>query len=169
MEPLLPPEVALQARTALVFAPFVWPISFHVAWTDLSAMRISNRAVLALAGVFLLLGPFLYPLDVYGWRVLTLVVVLILGVLANALGAMGAGDAKFIAAAAPFVEPADAMLVLMLFCAMLLAGFATHRLARHSALRRLVPGWASWTRQDDFPMGFPLGATLSAYLLLALV
>ncbi|WP_010139788.1 prepilin peptidase [Oceanicola sp. S124] len=163
------PDVALPARTALIFAPFVLPICAHVAWTDLSAMRISNRAVVALAAVFLLLGPFLYPLDVYGWRLVTLVAVLLAGVLVNAAGLMGAGDAKFIAAAAPFLEPADLQGLLLLFCAVLLASFATHRLARATPLRRLVPHWQSWEQQRKFPMGFPLGATLAGYLLLAIL
>lgn len=166
---LIQPDLALPARTALVFAPFVLPICAHVAWTDLARMRITNAATLALAGVFVLLGPFLYPLDIYGWRLVTLALVLVAGILANALGAMGAGDAKFVAAAAPFVAPGDAVFVLLLFCALLLAGFAAHRIARRTPLRRLAPGWQSWDRPGgDFPMGFPLGATLSAYLLLAL-
>ncbi|PJE31955.1 prepilin peptidase CpaA [Pseudooceanicola antarcticus] len=165
---VLLPEFVLPARTAMIFAPFVLPLCAHVAWTDLSAMRISNKAVLALAVVFLLLGPFLYPLDIYGWRVLTLAFVLVAGVVANAAGLMGAGDAKFIAAASPFLEPADLRGLLILFCAVLLAAFATHRLARATPLRHLVPQWQSWTQENKFPMGFPLGATLAAYLLLAI-
>lgn len=165
---VLLPDLALPATTAMIFAPFVLPICAHVAWTDLSAMRISNKAVLALGAIFLLLGPFLYPLDTYGWRVVTLLAVLAAGVAANAAGLMGAGDAKFIAAASPLLEPADLQRLLVLFCAVLLAAFATHRLARVTPLRRLVPHWQSWKEKRKFPMGFPLGATLAGYLLLAI-
>jgi prepilin peptidase CpaA len=82
------------------------------------------------------------------------------------MGAMGAGDAKFIAAAAPFVHPGDIRLVIAVFAAALLAAFATHRLIRHSPLRRLAPDWQSWQSGARFPLGFALGGTLAAYLLL---
>ena len=76
-------------------------------WSDLSAMRIPNLAVMLLAGVFLAVGLLALPLPTYGWRVVTMLAVLVLGFLANAAGLMGAGDSKFIAAAAPFIDPGD--------------------------------------------------------------
>ncbi|MGI3163291.1 prepilin peptidase [Pseudooceanicola sp. 200-1SW] len=180
MAGFLTPNLAIPAQTALVFAPFVLPLCAHVAWTDLSAMRISNRTVTALALVFVLLGPLLMPLDAYGWRLLTMVVTLGITMLFYAGGAMGAGDAKFIPAAAPFIAPDDVIYVLILFCALLITGFITHRLARATGLRRLAPGWDSWevksapgTRarwlRAPFPMGFPLAGTLAFYLILALL
>ncbi|WP_163846604.1 prepilin peptidase [Pseudooceanicola aestuarii] len=158
--------LALPQMVALVFLPFVLPICAHAAWTDLRAMRISNYAVLALAAVFILLGPFLYPLETYGWRLLTLAVVLVVGIVANAMRLLGAGDAKFIAAAAPYIDPADLRLLIAMSAAILLAAFASHRIAQRTPLRNLAPDWESWQRQGDFPMGFPLGATLAGYLLL---
>jgi prepilin peptidase CpaA len=43
----------------------------------------------------------------------------------------------------------------------------THRIVKHSPLRRLVPDWKSWNAGRKFPMGLPLGMTLVFYLLLA--
>jgi len=60
----------------------------------------------------------------------------------------------------------DAGSVALLFAAVLLAAFATHRLARLSPLRRLAPGWASWDAGRKFPMGLALGPTLALYLAL---
>lgn len=161
--------LALSSTAALVFAPFVWAICLHVAWSDLSAMKIRNTMVLALAGVFVVLGPFLMPLDVYGWRLVTMVATLAVTFVLNAAGVMGAGDSKFIAAAAPYIAPADVFGVMILFAACLLAAFVTHRLARVTGIGpRLAPAWESWARKRDFPMGFPLGGTLSIYLGLAI-
>ncbi|PJE32486.1 Type IV leader peptidase family protein [Pseudooceanicola marinus] len=180
MAGFLTPDLALPARTAMIFAPFVLPLCAHVTWTDLSAMRIANRAVVALVLVFVLIGPLVMPLDAYGWRLVTMVVTLGITMLFYAGGAMGGGDAKFIPAAAPFVAPPDLLYVLILFCALLLTGFATHRLARATALRRLAPGWQSWEARSaegtkarwlraPFPMGFPLAGTLAFYLILAMI
>jgi len=131
-------------------------------------MRIPNKAVMALAAVFVVLGLFLMPLPDYAWRLGHLVIILLIGILMNASGMIGAGDAKFAAAAAPFVAGGDLRLILPLFAANLLAAFVTHRLARHSVLRSLAPGWESWSRGWDFPMGLALGGTLAAYIGLGL-
>lgn len=91
---------------------------------------------------------------------------LLLGIAVNAAGLVGAGDAKFAAAAAPFIHPGDLVFLLMLLAATLLAAFAAHRLAKHSPLRRMAPGWKSWDSGSDFPMGLALGGVLLLYLAL---
>ena len=153
---------------ALWFLPFVTPVCLWVMWSDLKAMRIPNTSVLTLAGIFVIVGlwavtPF-WP-D-YAWRIAIMFIALVIGFIANAGGLMGAGDSKFIAAAAPFVAPADWRIIIFLFTANLLACFVTHRLAKHTPLRRLAPSWVSWDRGKKFPMGFALGATLVIYLCL---
>lgn len=156
--------MGVEALAARWFLPFVLPICFYVAFTDLRSMKITNKAVGALVIVFAIGGALLYPLDAYLWRWLHLVVVLVAGVALNAAGALGAGDAKFMAAAAPFVALADLSAVLMLLAAAMLSGYVAHRLARMSPLRRLAPHWESWEAGKRFPMGFPLGAALATYL-----
>lgn len=150
---------------ALWFLPFVTPICFYVAWTDMKMMKITNQAVVALFLVFVVIGPLALPFEAYLWRYLHLVVILIIGILLNAVGAVGAGDAKFAAAAAPFIVLGDFTQLTMIFATTLLAAWATHRLAKHSPVRKLVPNWESWSRKKDFPMGLALGGTLALYLL----
>jgi prepilin peptidase CpaA len=155
------------ATAALAFLPFVAPIALWVAWSDLARMKIPNAAVLALVAVYLIVGPFVLPLGEWGWRWLHLAIVLAVGFVANMAGLLGAGDAKFLAAAAPFVAAADALALTILFASLLIAAFATHRLMRAlPPVRRAVPDWASWTHRK-FPMGFALGPALAFYLALA--
>jgi len=159
--------MALSASAALWFLPFVLPICFYVAFTDLREMRITNQAVIALAVVFVIVGFIALPLPVYGMRLLQMVAVLVIGMLLNARGAIGAGDAKFAAAAAPFIAPGDLRLLLAVFAANLLAAFLTHRLVKYTPLRQIAPDWKSWNMGWKFPMGLSLGGTLAIYLILA--
>jgi len=159
--------LGLAPEAARVFLPFVLLIGLYVSWTDLKGMRIPNASVMTLALVFVILGPIVLPLDVYGMRLLHLVVVLVLGFALSTMGVMGAGDAKFLAAAAPFVALADLRLMFMILAATMLAAFATHRVAKRTPLRRLAPDWESWDREKDFPMGTALSTALTLYLALA--
>ncbi|MBB93586.1 MAG: hypothetical protein CML68_03125 [Rhodobacteraceae bacterium] len=156
----------IPATQALIFLPFVLPICFHVAFTDLRDMRITNQAVILLVVVFALVGPFVMPLPDYGWRWLYLVIALVVGMVLNAAGAMGAGDAKFIAAAAPFIHLGDISVLIRLLAAVLLAAVVSHRVVKRTPLRRLAPHWQSWDKVGDFPMGLALGGTLALYLVL---
>ena len=158
--------MAISATAALWFLPFVLPICLYVAFTDMKQMRITNQAVLVLTAIFVLLGLFLLPFDTYLWRLLSLVVVLVVGIALNAAGVMGAGDAKFAAAAAPYIAWGDLRLLMVLFMATLLAAAATHRGVKYTPLRRLAPDWQSWQETKKFPMGLALGTTLGLYLIL---
>ncbi|WP_037310715.1 prepilin peptidase [Ruegeria halocynthiae] len=176
----------IPAVAAAWFLPFVLPICFYVAFTDLREMLIKNHAVVALAVVFAVIGLFVLPpwsmqwtgggigpitvsLPPYVWQLLHIAIVLVLGFLFNAAGIMGAGDAKFLAAASAFVWAGDFMLVIMILMSTTLAGFLTHRLAKHTALSSIAPNWESWNRDKQFPMGFSLGASLAIYLALGTV
>jgi prepilin peptidase CpaA len=159
----------ITATSALWFAPFMLPICIWVALSDLRVMRIPNVAVYASVAVFLAIGLIALPLSEYPWRLLQLAIVLLAGIALNAAGAVGAGDAKFAAAAAPFVAAGDLRMLMALFAANLLAAFSAHRIAKHTPLRKLAPHWDSWNRGSDFPMGLSLGATLAIYLVLGTI
>jgi len=161
--------MVISAQAATWFLPFVLPICLYVCFTDLSQMRITNQAVIALALVFLVVGLFTLPLPVYGRHILTMVAVLIVGFLLSAAGAVGAGDSKFAAAAAPFIAVGDLRLLLAIFAANLLAAFVTHRLVKNTALRRIAPDWKSWDAGWKFPMGMALSTTLAIYLILGAI
>ncbi|MCG7518721.1 prepilin peptidase [Ruegeria sp. Ofav3-42] len=176
----------IPATAAAWFLPFVLPICFYVAFTDLRSMLIKNHAVLALAAVFTVVGLFVLPpwstewttggvgpvimtLPPYIWQLLHIVVVLLLGFLFNAAGVMGAGDAKFLAAASAFVWPGDYSLMIMIVTSATLGAYVTHRLAKYTRLRTIAPDWESWNRIKQFPMGFPLGVSLAIYLIFGTV
>lgn len=157
------------ATAALWFLPFVIPICLWVAWSDLREMKILNKAVIALVCIYLVVGIAVLPMPEYLWRLSHLAVLLVVGIGANAAGLMGAGDAKFIAAAAPFVALGDAAIALLLLAGVTVAAYLSHRLVRMSPLRRLAPDWASWHSGKRFPMGLALGPALALYLALAAV
>lgn len=158
--------MAITAFSAWWFLPFVLPICFYVAFTDMREMRITNQAVLALGVIFVVIGLIALPFDVYLWRLAQLAIVLVVGIILNAAGAMGAGDSKFIAVAAPFIAQGDVRLLIPLFCVILLAAVAAHRLAKFTPLRRIAPHWTSWDQGKKFPMGLALASTLACYLAL---
>ncbi|QIE47502.1 hypothetical protein G5B38_08785 [Pseudohalocynthiibacter aestuariivivens] len=156
----------ITASSAMWFLPFVLPVCLWVAWSDLRVMKIPNLAVLALAAIFLIVGLIALPFDQYIWRLAQLIIVLLVGIVMNAVGLIGAGDAKFAAAAAPFIALGDLRLLCVILAANLLAGFTAHRIAKYTSLRQLAPEWESWSRGKKFPMGLCLGGTLAIYLVL---
>lgn len=152
------------AREALWFLPLVAPIALWVAWSDMKFMKIPNNAVLALAGVFAIVGLVALPLPEYGWRWLHLGIVLGITFALTIAGLIGAGDAKFAAAMAPFVALGDLRLFIGIFAASLLAAFVAHRLMRAlPPIRRATPDWISWTSKK-FPMGLALAGALLMHL-----
>ncbi len=159
---------ATQPQDFLWFLPFTLPIAIWVSWSDMARMRIPNQAVLALAAVWLI-GPLILPLNVWLWGFVFMFLVLAVGFVVATLGLVGAGDAKFAAAMAPFFTGADLRAVLALFAACLLGAFFAHRIARMiPAMRRALPDWKSWTHRK-FPMGLALSGTLVFWPLLALI
>ncbi len=152
---------------ALGFLPFVLPICIYVAYWDMKGMIIPNKAVYALFATFVVIGFFVMPDTAdYLWRFAHFAVVLLIGILLNAARLLGAGDAKFMAAAAPMVAISDIGFLFVIFSVCLLAGYALHRIAKKSPLRKRFPDWKSWDSGRRFPMGFPLALTLVAYLVL---
>ncbi|MEM5521965.1 prepilin peptidase [Sulfitobacter sp. AS59] len=158
--------MSITVYAALWFLPFVVPLCLYAAYTDMASMRITNPTVLALAAVFVVIGPIALPFETYLWHLLAMAVALVVGIFLNAAGVMGAGDAKFIAAAVPFVALGDLRLMLALLMATILAAAATHRGAKYTPIRKMVPHWTSWEQSKKFPMGLALGPTLAIYLIL---
>lgn len=154
----------------LWFLPFVIPICIYVAYWDMKGMIIPNKAVIALFVTFIVVGFFAFPdTGSYLWRFAHFAIILALGIVMNAARLLGAGDAKFMAAAAPLIALADLGVVTIIFLCCLLAGFFLHRIAKASPLRRLAPDWKSWDAGRRFPMGMPLALTLVSYLVWTLV
>ncbi len=153
-------------RIYQVFLLLTLPVCAWVAWSDLKTMKIPNYAVLALVAIFLIAGAAMLPLENWLWRWVNLAVILVVGIILNNIAHVGAGDAKFAAAAALYVRVADTAIIFMLLAAFLLAAFFSHRLLRTiPAVRRATPDWVSWQRKD-FPMGLALVGAFLAYLAL---
>lgn len=154
---------------ALWFLPFVIPIGLWVAWSDMKFMKIPNKAVMALFGVWVAVGWLAVPFDQWLWGFALAALVLAVGFVLNALRLVGAGDAKFAAAMAPFFVQGDIRDILALFAACLLGAFVAHRIARAiPAFRSRTADWLSWTHAK-FPMGLALSGTIIFYFLAALL
>lgn len=140
------------------------PIALWVAWSDMAFMKIPNRAVIALVLVYALVGPLALPAEAYLWQWVHLPVVLAVGFALNMARLIGAGDAKFAAAAAPFVAAGDGTAMLYLLATVTAVALACHRAVRATPrLRAPVGHWESWHRRD-FPMGLALAGALVIYL-----
>lgn len=143
------------------------PIAAWVIWTDLTEMRIPNKAVLCLVALYAVIGALTLPMAVFALSWLNLLGMLIIGFLLSAAGGFGAGDAKFAAAMAPFVALGDLMSFGLILGTLTIGTFIGHRLARMvPAVRAATPGWVSWERRD-FPFGIALAPALIVYLALA--
>jgi prepilin peptidase CpaA len=164
----------LSTTAALCFLPCVIVIGIWVSWNDMKFMKIPNKAVMALWAVWLLVGGALVLAGVFSWQIWAwgwalAAIVMVVGFLANALNLMGAGDAKFLSAMAPFFVTGNISFIMGLFAACLLGAFAAHRLAgRIPAVRASTTEWLSWTHKD-FPMGLALSGTLIFYHVAALL
>lgn len=150
----------------LVLLICVLPFCAWVCWSDLKFMKIPNMAVIAMMVIFAVIGAAILPFENWAWRWAHFVVILAVGFVLNAVANVGAGDAKFAAAAALYIRAADAAIVMILFAAFLLGAFFGHRILRAiPAVRRATPDWVSWSSQK-FPMGLALVGTLLAYMAL---
>ena len=152
------------SSAAMWFLPFVLPLCLYTCYTDMRDMKITNKTVVALFLIFVVVGLIALPFDIYLWRYVHFGVALVAGIALNAAGVMGAGDSKFIAAAAPFIHLGDLRFVMVLYAATLLGAFAAHRVGKYTPLRKIAPDWKSWDTGSKFPMGLALGGTLAIYL-----
>jgi len=160
--------VAAPQMQGLILGLVSLPICLWVAYTDLSRMKIRNEAVLALLALFVVGGLFVLPMSDYLWRFAHFAVVLAIGFALSSLRMLGAGDAKFAAAMAPFVALQDTGLIAMMVSGYLIVFFGLHQAARLTApIRALAPDWESWQdwegRKTKFPMGTALAATHVTY------
>lgn len=154
----------LVALPALMVALLI-PVLLWIAWSDLARMKIPNMAVLGVLAIFVLVGPLVLSIGDWGWRLLHFPPVLLLVFLLSQAGVMGAGDAKALAALAPYVALVDALAVLLILAVCMVGGLILHRVARRiGPLRRATPTWESW-RDAAFPMGLSISAAMLIYVL----
>lgn len=159
------PDLASQA--ALWFLIPAGIICFIAAFNDLKKMKLPNVLVGALAAVYIVMGPFLLPLDQYAWGFLHFVVMYGVGMFLFIYAGVGAGDGKFAAAMSMFIPAIDWTLIVMIFAAYLLTAFFAHRALRAiKTVQKMTPDWISW-QAKKFPMGLALAGSFIHYLALA--
>lgn len=149
---------------SLWFLLLTLPFCLWAAIWDVRFMRIPNWCTDLMAATFVVAGLFIVPdWGDYGLRLALGFGVLCLGILLNALGLWGAGDAKFMGAAAPFVGLQDGWMLLVVYTLALILAVGAHRGAKALGAARLTPDWVSWTSGKRFPMGLVFGLTLPAF------
>ena len=155
---------------ALILLAPALPIAVWAAGSDMKRMKIPNKAVLALAAVWPLLGWLAVATwTAWFWGFALMAIVLVVGYLAYTTGTFGAGDAKYAAAMAPMFVGANIGTLLMIFFVCTIGALVLHRLARSvPALRNLTPDWESWTQRRYFPFGLALSGILVVYLVAAI-
>lgn len=154
----------MTAQAAYWFLPAIIPLAVFISWNDMRDMKITNKTVAVMLAVYAVLGPFAFGWEMYLWQWLHFPIALVVCMALWALRVMGGGDAKLIAAMAPFFVMADLDLILRIFAASLLGALLVHTLFRLTPLKRPVQHWKSWNAGKYFPKGFPLSMTLLLYL-----
>ena len=151
----------LEAVARLILLLVVNVTAIWAALSDVKYMRIPNAAALAVILCYLLIGPAIFSLADWGRGWLLGLITLAIGFALTIAGTIGAGDAKYAAAMAPFFIGGEPFPLLLLFMICLLAAYLLHRLLRRiGPLRRRTPGWQSWDH-PRFPMGLVLSLLLS--------
>lgn len=143
------------------------PIALWVAWSDMKFMKIPNKAVMAMAGVWVACGWLTVSWTAWAWGFAIMAIVLAIGFVMSYFRMLGAGDAKFAAAISPFFVGADYRLVMGIVASCLLVAFFVHRILRRMpAVRNATPDWISWTH-SQFPGGLALAGIIIIYHLAA--
>ncbi len=159
-------ELAITSNEAIWFLIPSIPICLYVIYTDLSKMIIPNIMVLALLGVFIIIGPFVLPFETYLWRFAHFGVVLAVGYIFYLIAGIGAGDVKFAAAMATFIALPDWGFALILYTVFSLLGLLLHQIARRIGfIQRITSGWKSFDlKQGHYPLGISLAVMHLVYL-----
>lgn len=159
----------LSQTEIMVFLPILIVFGLWTGWNDMKEMKITNNTVLALVGIFVVVGFFVLPLDAYLWRFAYAGIALVITFIMNALRMIGGGDAKFVAAGALFVASGDWVSAAVILVCTMLATPILMFIARISPIRRLTPEWKCWSAGLHLPMGIALGAALILYYAFALM
>jgi prepilin peptidase CpaA len=132
---------------------------------DLRSMRIPNWLNGLIALLFLPVGLIFLEPEAVAWRYAAGLAVLAAGMTLFALGRMGGGDVKMLAACTPWVAPVQLPLALQILALALLAGLALV-LGLRAVLRGRETRWRSLRRGARFPMGVSIAAAMLVYFAL---
>ncbi len=141
------------------------PLMLVITYIDFKFLRIPNWSVLAVFAVFLVVGPWGLPIDVFLWRLLYAVVVLVLvyGLYSVAAPIVGAGDLKLISALVPFVADARLGGFLLIYALVAIISLFAFWVARR-ALRGRETEWEALNQGKFIPVGVLLGLSMVIHL-----
>lgn len=147
----------------------VWPVAAIALWAavvDFAAMRIPNGVHVALLAVFAVCVMPGLPLGEIATRLGVAAGLFAVGFGLYSRNLMGAGDVKYLAAAAPLVPPDPAVLLVWILLVTMagLPVLALHRLAGLIPASRRFPSFAE---PGYFPYGPAISVGLVAILVLA--
>lgn len=155
-------QLSPQAAAWAIFV-LAAPLLVAAAVWDLRRMRIPNWLNGALVLVFLALAVAGLPPVEIAWRLAGGALVLAAGFAVFALGRMGGGDVKMLAACALYVPLHHAGLVLQLLALALALGLGAIHLGRMATKGRETD-WRSLRKGARFPMGVSISAAILVYL-----
>lgn len=153
---------------ALIFVVFPFCMVF-AAVSDILSMTIANRVSLLLIATFALVAPFTgMDWATYGWHFVAALLVLAVTFSLFALGVMGGGDAKLLAATALWMGFTPALLQYLVY-ASLVGGVMTLLIViyRGSVLATFTGGNIFLKHFADAKAGIPYGVALGISGLLA--
>lgn len=81
----------IAASEAIWLLPPALPVALFIAYGDLKFMKITNAAVLLMAGIFLFFGFIALPFYGWLWQIAQMLIMLLVGILAHGLRLMGGG------------------------------------------------------------------------------
>lgn len=155
---------------ALILLVPVLPIAIWAATSDMKRMKIPNKAVLAMAAVWPLLGWLAVPTwTAWFWGFAIMAIVLVALYLLYTTGTFGAGDAKYGAAMSGMFVGTSITWLLLLIASCMVGAVIVHRFMRGiPAVRRMTPDWESWVQRRYFPFGLALSGIVVFYLVAAI-
>ncbi len=154
---------------ALILLVPALPIAIWATLNDLKKLKIPNKAVLAMAAIWPLLGWLAVPTwTAWFWGLGFMAIGIALAYLAFALFNFPGGDGKYAAAISPFFVGADISYVLMLVLICMMGATLAFQVIRVlPGIRSVTTGWEGFKHWRIVPFGLALSAMAIYYLVAA--
>lgn len=146
----------------MIWAVAVCVLAFVTVWTDARALRIPNRVVLGLLGLFVIAALLFYPPQRSLWAGIIACLVFLFAFLLFYFDRLPGGDVKFATVAVLFIHPGDWFVVLFAFYAVVLTVLWLIVLMRWQ--KKKDGEDAPQASAKAYPLGVPMGLILGVYV-----
>lgn len=155
---------------ALILLVPALPLAIWASLSDLKRLKIPNKAVLAVAALWPLLGWLAVPTwTAWFWGFAIMAIGFLIGYLAFTFLRFPGGDAKYAAAISPMFVGADIGFALQIVLVSMIGATVLHQILRQIPfVRRMAPDWEGWKRWRMVPFGLALSGMMIFYLLAAI-